>query len=243
MKKLLSVLLILAMVFSFAACGDTTEDPNAGVYDAVTATAMGFTFPIEEVYPAGASVELKSGGKGVVTLGEDSFNVKWSLEGESLTITVSGEPSVGTLKDGTISMDFMNMGLLMVFQREGAAPVEIPVEENLEKLVDAAVEELLEESAVMAEVGMWELLRIDSEVEADVVTEEDVKILVDNGIVVTLELKEDGSGIFNLGGEPMELTWGEGKITMEGEAVDYLINGDELSMLMPDGQFVMKRAE
>ena len=252
MKKLLSVLIILAMVFSFAACGGTEEDPNAGVYQAVSATALGFTLPIEEVYPEGAYIELKSGGKGLVSLGADQFNVKWSLEGESLTVTVSGEPSVGTLKDGTISIDFMEMGLLLVFQKEGTVAAEIPVESNVEQILEEALGEAAsaeeaaeeaEEPAVISEVGKWNLLRIDSDIEEDRVSEEDVQLLQAAGVVIFIEFNEDGTGFFDLGGDGFELTWGDGLVTMEGEDSDYRIEDGKLILSQPDIVFVFEKAE
>lgn len=121
MKKMISVLLTLALLLSLAACGAGEEDPNAGIYTGVSGTMSGFTMDAEELFEGGCSLELKSGGRGTVTLGADSFGMKWALEGENITITISGEDSTGTLKDGVIDIEFMGMGLILTFVRDEAA--------------------------------------------------------------------------------------------------------------------------
>ena len=86
MKKIIALLLALAMVLSLAACGGgAEEDPNAGMYHGVSATVMGFTMPMSEVYENETWVELKSGGKGTMMLDGDDFSMKWTLEGETFT--------------------------------------------------------------------------------------------------------------------------------------------------------------
>jgi hypothetical protein len=39
------------------------------------------------------------------------------LEGETITVTLQGEESVGTLKDGTIQIEFLGMGLELTFEK------------------------------------------------------------------------------------------------------------------------------
>ena len=117
MKKLISVLLILAMVISLAACGASEPDPNAGIYYGTYGTYSGFSMAAEELFEGGCSLELKNGGKGEITLGADSYNVKWSLEGETITVSLQGEESVGTLKDGVIEIEFLGLGLNLIFEK------------------------------------------------------------------------------------------------------------------------------
>ena len=117
MKKLISVLLILAMVISLAACGSSEPDPNAGIYYGTVGTYSGFSMAVEKLFEGGCSLELKNGGKGEITLGADSYNIKWSLEGETITVSLQGEESVGTLKDGIIEIEFLGMGLGLTFEK------------------------------------------------------------------------------------------------------------------------------
>ena len=115
MKRLLIMIFVLALLVSLTACG--ADDPNAGIYYGTVGTYSGFSMPVEKLFEGGCSLELKNGGKGVITLGEDPYNVKWSLEGETITVTLQGEESVGTLKDGTIQIEFLGMGLELTFEK------------------------------------------------------------------------------------------------------------------------------
>lgn len=117
MKKIIAILLTLAMVLSLAACGEKEEDPNAGVYYGTYGTYSGFSMPVEKLFEGGCSLELMTGGKGVITLGADDYKVKWSLEGEEITVSLQGEDSVGTLKDGVIEIEFLGMGLTVTFEK------------------------------------------------------------------------------------------------------------------------------
>ena len=91
MKRLLAVLLSLAMLLSLAACGGSAEgDPNAGKYIGISAAVGGFAMPMSDVYPGETWIELKSGGRGTIMLGGDDFSMKWALEGEEFTITIQG---------------------------------------------------------------------------------------------------------------------------------------------------------
>ena len=117
MKKTIALLMVLVMLLSLAACGGGEEDPNAGKYIGVSAAVGGFSMPMSEVYEGETWIELKSGGRGTIMLGGDDFSMKWTLEGEDLTITVQGVDSVGTLQDGVITVDLMDMGCVMTFEK------------------------------------------------------------------------------------------------------------------------------
>lgn len=102
MKKLISVLLVLAMVFGLAGCG--TEEPLAGVYSALSCTALGLELDCE-----GDWLELKKGGKGSLCLMGEEFNCSWTLEGESFTLKNHGDEFSGTLNNGIITLDYGDM--------------------------------------------------------------------------------------------------------------------------------------
>ncbi|MBR5125524.1 MAG: hypothetical protein IKU68_02190 [Oscillospiraceae bacterium] len=102
MKKILALLLCFAMLLSLAACG--AEDPNAGIYNAVSCTALGMELDCE-----GDWLELKKGGKAELCLMGDEYFCSWSLEGELFTLKNHGDTFSGTLKNGIITVDYGDM--------------------------------------------------------------------------------------------------------------------------------------
>ena len=81
MKKIIALLLALAMLLSLAACGGSAEeDPNAGKYIGISAAVGGFSLPMTDVYEGETWLELKSGGKMTMMLMGDEYSGKWELE-------------------------------------------------------------------------------------------------------------------------------------------------------------------
>ncbi len=115
MKKIIVALFCLLALLAFSACG--ADDPNAGIYEGVSVAAEGVTLDITDVFEKGASIELKKGGKGSITLEGKEFPLKWSLEETDLTVTVEDEVSHGTLENNTIVLDLMGTGLQYTFNK------------------------------------------------------------------------------------------------------------------------------
>lgn len=225
MKKLLAIFLTLTMLLSLAACGGSTEeDPNAGKYLGTTAKALGMTMEMSEVYPGETWVELKSGGKGTIMLDGDDFSMKWTLEGEAITITIEGVDSVGTLADGVITVDLMNMGVEMTFLKEGA---EMPVA-----------------AATYNDAGYYDLIRIDGATEEDSVSEEDLTMLREMGMYMYLELLEDGTGMLFMD-EEMPVAWSDGTVnfTEDDLSVSYTLEDDILTLDMLESILVFRKGE
>ena len=93
MKKILALLLALAMMLLLAACSG--DDPNAGVYYGALSTDY-----------QGDWLELKGNGKAILYMTGEELACKWTLEGESITVTNRDEAFSGTLHNGVIRMDF-----------------------------------------------------------------------------------------------------------------------------------------
>lgn len=103
MKKIFALILALGMLLSLAACGGTSApDPNAGLYEAKYGEASGIRVPIETMWEKGFSIELKSGGRGVVHVDGNDGNLKWTLEGTRLHIEGVGLSARGLELDGTL---------------------------------------------------------------------------------------------------------------------------------------------
>lgn len=103
MKRLACLILILAMLTALCACG--APDPNCGVYVAQQVDIGTYHVAPNLAFDGGLSVELKNGGRGVITMGDEKGSVRWSLDGEALTISDSNNELTGTLVDGTMVLD------------------------------------------------------------------------------------------------------------------------------------------
>ena len=224
MKKRIAILLTIVMLLSLAACGGGEPDPNAGKYQGISAKALGMTMDMSEVYPGETWVELKSGGKGTVMLDGDDFPMKWTLDGEAITITIEDVDSVGTLADGVITVDLMDMGVEMTFLKEGA---EMPAPK-----------------ATFNDAGYWEIVRMESEDPASAISEEDMAFAKSVGVLMYMELNADGTGVLFMEDE-MPLTWADGAITFteENMTISYTLASGEMKLDMLETVLVLRRGE
>lgn len=118
MKKISALLLVLMIFFAFAACGGS--DPNCGIYECTKVTAMEVEMDVTDVYPNGASIELQSRSKGIITLDGTEYPLKWSLEENKITLTIDDTDTVGTLENGAITIDLMDAGMTYTFVQKAA---------------------------------------------------------------------------------------------------------------------------
>ena len=229
MKRLFALLLALVIVLSLAACGGGSEevDPNAGKYIGVSAAVGGFSMPMSDIYPGETWIELKSGGKGDIMLDGDSYGLKWTLEGETFTLTLEGVDSVGTLSGGAIVIDLMDMGCVMTFRKEGTEPAENEAP-----------------AASYNDAGYWDLIRIDGATEEDSVSEEDMAMVKEMGMYMYLELLPDGTGTFFME-EEMAVTWVDGTVnfTEDNMSINYTLENGELILDMLEATLIFRKGE
>lgn len=110
----LVVVLVAALVFVLASMLSGSEDKAVlGRYEGVRCIVEGIEIGAEEEW-----VELKSGGKVQLHLMGDTYQGKWTLDGENLTITQSGDEYSGILRDGVMTVDFYGMNY--TFAKDGA---------------------------------------------------------------------------------------------------------------------------
>ena len=224
MKKIVALMLTIVLLLSLSACTGGEPDPNEGKYQAVSAKAMGVTMDVAEVYPGETWVELKSGGKGTVMLDGDDFPMKWTLDGEAITITIDGVDSVGSLADGVITVNLMEMGVEMTFLKEGA---EMPAPE-----------------VTYQDAGYWEIVRMESEDPESAISKEDMAFVKSVGVQMYMELNADGTGALFMEDE-MPLTWADGAIsfTEENMTVSYTLENGEMKLDMIETVLVLRKGE
>lgn len=103
MKKGIAWILLAAVAVLLCACGGTaaSSDPNAGVYEAVSAEAYGISISVEDAFKE-FSLELLDKGKARFHYEGKSYNMKWTLEGTDFHAEGGGAKLNGTLADGTM---------------------------------------------------------------------------------------------------------------------------------------------
>lgn len=118
MKKIISLLLVILMILGCVACGDKEDalDPDLGLYEGESATYLGMTLSIQDLYSNGFSIELKAKGKCTVNADGTEANGKWSAENGVFTAKAGGVEFNGTLQDGTLYIeDMQGMGVDVTF--------------------------------------------------------------------------------------------------------------------------------
>lgn len=123
MKKMrLGTVALALAIFTLilAGCGGGGElTGHEGKYVSVAGEAMGITLTGEDI--EGWSIELKAGGKGSMEVNGTSAGIKWSLEGETITIKVQGEEITGTIANDVITVDdVLGSGMKLTFAKEGS---------------------------------------------------------------------------------------------------------------------------
>ena len=200
----LAVALIVGLISCIAGGGGNSSDPTLGIYNGVSCSYSGFEMSAE-----GEWIELKSGGKLKMNLMGEEYSGKWELDGEDLTVTQAGDTFYGTLRNGTLVLDLS--GVIYTYKKE-----------------------VTDTSAPSApEAGYWALKYSEGD-ESMAMDEETVAMLAEMGIVIYIDLKEDGTGIFMME-EAMPITWSNGKIVADdGSEVLYTLENGELIVDIQD---------
>ncbi|MFV0401222.1 MAG: hypothetical protein ACK5LX_11470 [Oscillospiraceae bacterium] len=123
MKKVVSILLVAVLVFSFAACSGGTSGGSSGVegkwkldsmnMGGVSVTAdgsadLGVDF-------SGFELEFKSGGKFSMSMEGESADGTYTNDGNAYTLTSDGESISGTLSDDGKEFTIEEEGVSLVF--------------------------------------------------------------------------------------------------------------------------------
>jgi len=117
----LAVILLIALVSSCGGGGGAdADDPNLGVYNAVTAEMWGMEMPITDMFENGVSIELKEKGKCVMNIDGTTGKGKWTLEDGVFYAEAGGAELNGTLEKGVLyAENVLDMGVNLTFEKEG----------------------------------------------------------------------------------------------------------------------------
>ncbi|MEE0095847.1 MAG: DUF5067 domain-containing protein [Oscillospiraceae bacterium] len=206
MKKLISILLTLAMAVGLCACGGPKYDESLmGVYTCYAVEMLGVEMKADEVLSQTSTLELKQGGKGKMNIEGTTGSIKYTLDGENITVDIDGETATGTLKDSILHIEIMSMD--MYFIQEGK---EVP-------------------EVVAPEVGYFTFESM--EMDGETLTKDDLRAVGGDPDSFFLIINEDGTGTLAIAGEDaQQLTWKDGTLAMGGETVPYTVDGDTLTL-------------
>ena len=100
MKRFLALLLSLVLTLTLCACGGGEDTAHVGQYDCTSVTMGDVTVDTIE-----GSLDLQKDGKGSLTMSGQTFDLTYTLEEGTLTLTIDGQDAAGTYADGTITVD------------------------------------------------------------------------------------------------------------------------------------------
>ena len=119
------VLAVVLIVVLALVLGGKGKNDVTGVYQGHSIDMFGEIVSMNDVYEGDSAIELKKGGKAFFTLDGDTFPCNWELTDTDFLLSVEDIRCPGTLEDGVLTIDYMEMGMMMTFAREGAEVPEI----------------------------------------------------------------------------------------------------------------------
>lgn len=208
--------------------GDQETDPVAteaarpvgvlGLYQGSTYEYNGMSYQMADIYDGANSIELMDGGEAVFFLAGEEMRATWEQDGEDFTLDAQGLVSTGTISDGVITLDYMNLGMIMTFVLEdGSAQVPSGNE-------TARAEGAFPEMFIQDHQGDWHGMAIVYDSTGVFADEQDMEM----EIIARLVFREDGTCVPYLacafGGEDNNFK----NLTAEyNEAGDVMILGGE----------------
>lgn len=79
-----------------------------------------------------------------------------------------------------------------------------------------------------AKAGTYELYELQSE--TDAVSHDDIELVKSFGLTTSLQLNEDGTGVFDVFGTTTDITWDAENIYIDGEATPYTYEDGKVSI-------------
>lgn len=119
LKQILRIFVLTLGILLLSGCS-LVPNENQGVYTCAEIVIDGESVPVDALYDEPPGLALNYGGGAELTLGEESFSGRWSIDGDKLTLTLGNEVSTGTAANGVCSLTFADGSVEYTFLREGA---------------------------------------------------------------------------------------------------------------------------
>ncbi len=121
MRAFTRALTILTALLLLLLTGCAMEDDETlGVYTCAQLRASGERYDAGSVLASPAALELKRGGKAVLTLDGAVYEGQWFNENGVFDLVTGAGVSHGTLSGGVCAFDLLDEGVVYIFLREGA---------------------------------------------------------------------------------------------------------------------------
>ena len=137
MRKVILMLLVLMLSISaLTGCGGDSDDPDLGLWKAVTGEMLGISMEVEDFFTQGFTIELKARGRCTLSVDGESANGRWTLENGVFTVSGGGLDGKGRLENDKLTLeDVLGTGLTLIFYKDGIVPAS---ERNAEAEADDA---------------------------------------------------------------------------------------------------------
>lgn len=150
LTRILMALTVLALALLSGCASDGGEE--LGVYTLAEVRSSGERYAAEDVLDTSGTLELKRGGKAVLTLDGAGYKGQWFNEDGVFDLVTNAGVSHGTIGSGVCSFDLLDEGVVYVFLREGA---ELPADGGLG--VSDARENALQQAWNGGWYGWWSI--------------------------------------------------------------------------------------
>ncbi|MBE6991334.1 MAG: DUF5067 domain-containing protein [Ruminococcaceae bacterium] len=218
------VVLAIVLILTLGGGKDQGVEADWGVYEGVSCVEGG-----NDLGADGEWIELKAKGKAEMVILGKEFSAKWTLDGENFVLSQGGDDYKGTLKDGVMVVDILDMKY--TFVKEGAA--DSAREDTLAPEADSAPKA----DAAAPESGSVCYKAISATSDGETLDAELLAML--GGCYV--QFNGDGTGKFYAFGDVTVITYDESNMMAEGETIPYTIKDGVMTFGMDDGsEFVME---
>ena len=231
MKKLLCLILAAALLLALGACAKSSKATynDAGYYEVFSIddgedvlTKADFDDLDWTIY-----LQLNEDGTGVLDMDDgDVTELTW----QDGSVTYDGETTSYVLAGGMLTLDLSDSdGTFTMIFKKGTPPAAEAAEEKTGGLA-GRFGKGGSAKASAGPVGTYKIIAITGSSEDDSLDEESLQAMEELGLTIRLYISEDGTGVLDMYGEAMDLTWTDTEITVDGESIAYTYEDGKLTI-------------